>query len=482
MAALKVTSHNVKGLQNEKKRRKLFNHYHEHKFDIILLQETHSIPENEVFWKAEWGGNIFFSHGSSNSRGVAILLDRKLNGTISDIATDNDGRIITVSIMIDGVEFAITSVYAPNSDDVEFFNAAFDQSENVNGQKIFAGDFNTVLDIDKDIKGGKGYSHLNCTNFVNQYMNDNDMLDIWRIQHPDQFSSTFVQKEGLRASALMERIDYILMDSSLHQFITDTTIMPAFVSDHANPVILLRIASSPPGPGFWKLNVKLLDDEKFINNVIQKMTDTLSDVEMDIFDRWELMKFSVKQCAIIRGSEIVKSDKNKLYALRKKLEDVTQQRDALHQNTHDFINLFNDHSDQITAISNEIDEIMSKRTEAAMMRCKANWYENAEKSSSYFHALEKRKFNKKTIHKIKNSKGDIVTNPKLILEVLNDYYANLFKERTSGIDLDYLALLDIPQIKSSDKYVLEDDIKLEEIHLAMKSMNKKKCPGTDGLP
>lgn len=48
--------------------------------------------------------------------------------------------------------------------------------------------------------------------------------------------------------------------------------------------------------------------------------------------------------------------------------------------------------------------------------------------------------------------------------------------------MDYLALLNIPQVTERDNYILELEILLEEIHLALKSMNCNKCPGTDGLP
>lgn len=63
----------------------------------------------------------------------------------------------------------------------------------------------------------------------------------------------------------MERLDYILTDSSVRQFVKKAHIMPAFMSDHANPVLELCCSASPPGKGYWKLNLKLLEDEKFLD-------------------------------------------------------------------------------------------------------------------------------------------------------------------------------------------------------------------------
>ena len=70
---LKIVSLNVRGLQKKKKRTSIFNWCRKSKPDLILLQETHSTKDVEIKWQHEWGGNILYSHGLNNSRGVAIL-------------------------------------------------------------------------------------------------------------------------------------------------------------------------------------------------------------------------------------------------------------------------------------------------------------------------------------------------------------------------------------------------------------------------
>lgn len=349
MVSIRIVSYNVKGLRNEKKRRKIFNHLHDQKVDIALLQETHSVPDDLTFWRSEWGGEIIFSHGMSNARGVAILIGKKLNCQVKDYKVDIDGRIVAAELLIDNIAIVLTSLYAPNIDDELFFANAFSMAEQLQGSRIICGDFNTVLNVKSDMKGGKGFTHPKSSKFINDYLEENDMIDIWRTQHPDVFASTYIQHESSIASSLMERIDYILLDSSLQQFVIESKIMCAFASDHAIPMIQLNCSLSQPGPGYWKFNVNLLDDESFIQDVKDRITNVLSDTSMDLLDRWELMKFSVKQAAIIRGSQIVKADKAKLEVLKKKLNSVTEQRDALNLNSaeKDAPILFNDHNAQI---------------------------------------------------------------------------------------------------------------------------------------
>ena len=42
---------------------------------IYFLQETYSEQSDESFWKNEWGGEMFFSHGTRHSKGTCILLN-----------------------------------------------------------------------------------------------------------------------------------------------------------------------------------------------------------------------------------------------------------------------------------------------------------------------------------------------------------------------------------------------------------------------
>ena len=50
----------------------------------FLFWEFHSTPECEKMWKNEWEGNIVYSHGTSNSTGVAIGFLKNLNININE--------------------------------------------------------------------------------------------------------------------------------------------------------------------------------------------------------------------------------------------------------------------------------------------------------------------------------------------------------------------------------------------------------------
>ncbi len=68
----------VNGLGQAGKTSVMFNNLKQLK-RISLLQETHCIKNDEKLWEDNWDGNIFFSNGSINSKGVTILIPRNIN-------------------------------------------------------------------------------------------------------------------------------------------------------------------------------------------------------------------------------------------------------------------------------------------------------------------------------------------------------------------------------------------------------------------
>ena len=67
----------------------------------------------------------------------------------------------------------------------------------------------------------------------------------------------------------MEKLDFFLVSSHLSTVILLTDIDPAFMSDHAVPTLNLKNIKQEGGPRYWKLNLKLLQNEEFLEGVKQ---------------------------------------------------------------------------------------------------------------------------------------------------------------------------------------------------------------------
>jgi hypothetical protein len=64
--------------------------------------------------KQEFSGDVYNSHGNSQSRGVSIFIKKELKYTIIDVHNDNDGRILLINIEIDENIFTLVNLYANN--------------------------------------------------------------------------------------------------------------------------------------------------------------------------------------------------------------------------------------------------------------------------------------------------------------------------------------------------------------------------------
>ena len=79
---------------------------------MSFLQETHSKKDTE----SEWGGKILFSHGSSNSAGVAILIKNGFAFKEHSAILDPLGRYLIVKATIFDKQYVLLNIYALNKD------------------------------------------------------------------------------------------------------------------------------------------------------------------------------------------------------------------------------------------------------------------------------------------------------------------------------------------------------------------------------
>ena len=118
---LNIACFNVNGLRQNLKRKSIFYHLKNKKFDIILLQETYPFAAEETLWQYKWGGKIIFAHGNSNSKGTAILIRQSFACEAKTTYADSTGRFLLTEIEINDKNLVICNVYAPNKDDPKFF-------------------------------------------------------------------------------------------------------------------------------------------------------------------------------------------------------------------------------------------------------------------------------------------------------------------------------------------------------------------------
>ena len=130
------------------------------------------------------------SHGSSNSRGVAVLMKKGVGVTVHSEIIDPQGRFIVLKVEFNDNIYVLINVYAPNKDkDIVTFLEALRttlQTENLDAEEnlIVGGDFNCPINPILDKKGGSLLPRKSVIASISCFQEDLDLVNIWRIKNP----------------------------------------------------------------------------------------------------------------------------------------------------------------------------------------------------------------------------------------------------------------------------------------------------------
>ena len=416
---LKILSLNVRGINDFKKRRSVFNWIRKNEADITFLQETFSGEKSENQWKNEWGGKILFTHGSKHSRGAAIILRNNLNIETEEYITEPSGRIQILKTKIDDSPICFINLYAPNEENsqVAFFgnvvNLIHKHKIKNHYEIVIGGDFNTVLDANLDKKGGTEKIKEKSRAKVLRLMETLDLIDIWRIKNPGKKRFTWRQRNPL----VQCRLDYFLVSETIQDFTSDVDILPAFKSDHSG--IFIKISGKEEerrGKGYWKFNTSLLDDNQFIENLRAELTEWVKLVDyLDAQQKWEWVKYKIRLFCIQYSKQKAKQTNKEMETLRSKVSEFENELGGDERNMNDYLEA-----------KSRLEELMDEKTKGTILRAKIRWYESGEKSTKYFFNLEKRNHHKKTINKLVVN-GNEINDKKEILKEGKKFYENLYK-------------------------------------------------------
>ena len=121
-----------------------------------------------------------------------------------------------------------------------------------------------------------------------------DLTDIWRPLNPQTFSFTWHDK----AFKTQSRLDFFSITPHLVNTTKECNIMHTPFSDHSS--IMLNLQSldqhKRSGPGFWKFNANLLEDEKHVKEMpenILYLREKYNDVT-DLGLKWDLIEMKIR--------------------------------------------------------------------------------------------------------------------------------------------------------------------------------------------
>ena len=472
MVELGIRSQNVRGIADATKRRQVFYWLHNKPEEIIFLQEAHCTPDAEALWRTEWGGDIFFAHGTRNSRGVCILFKNKITKKIHNSQSDPNGRYIILDVEVNDKRLTLVNIYGPNNDDAEFYLNLMEKVEDIpNDNRIIAGDFNVVLDLDIDKKGGAPTTNINAQKVLKLWMEETDLVDIWRFKHQTEYKYTWFRR---RPSLICCRLDYFLVSFGMVDFVAKADINYGFKSDHSSINLRLNLSSHKRGKGFWKFNCSLLYDQDFVKTIKDTIANTAADNEGANSNLlWDTIKCSVRGECIKYSTSRKRNKLNRITEMEKKINQLENDYKK-HQNTQI--------EDELNTTKLELQKLIEYKTLGAIIRSRTKWYEEGEKNTKYFLKLEQRNANNKVINRLDLPDGTTTSDPNKILNAQKLFYEKLYKSKQNQAEDTVFDDLNLPKIPAQIKENIQHPITEAEILKNLKAMANNKSPGEDGFP
>ena len=219
--------------------------------------------------------------------------------TLENSWEDEDGRIVLISAYFNTFKFSLCNIYAPNNTALQ---KAFIEnlteiliSKAYISNLITVGDWNVTLEaVDK--KGGIQWKPSVYRDLLAEFMDELSLVDILRIKNPSKRCFTYESS----ALKMKSRIDFFLISRSLISSTKTADIKTAIAPDHKAIRLFLQFENKKKGPGLWKFNNSLLNDDTFVNlittnyPIICRKYAYLTNLKL----KWEMIKMEIRSLTI----------------------------------------------------------------------------------------------------------------------------------------------------------------------------------------
>ena len=158
------------------------------------------------------------------------------------------------------------------------------------------------------------------------------------------------------------------MAKFLVKFVSNVGITSSIAPDHKTLLLFLALPETTPrGPGFWKFNNTLLDDENYtaqIRDLVLQIREKYSFMQdKQLF--WELMKMEIREKSIL----FAKQKSRALYQREKEISKRLDYLDTIICNSNNLLNI-SDTLNEYEALKTELHSIYDRKGKAAMFRSK----------------------------------------------------------------------------------------------------------------
>ena len=407
-----------------------------------------------------WDGSVYFSHGTTHSKGVTVLIDSKLDIQVINVNADRDGRYIIIECVIQGLKMTLSNVYFPvrgkHLEQITFlkdFDKKLKELNFTDNPMIVGGDFNTIRNLDLDYLGSnKRQVQTGFSRHFENFANNLQLIDIWRTRNGIKKQFTFRQVNPFMQS----RLDYRFITEKLEEIVVNCNIIPSLAPDHSAVQLQFYnkpILSSNAKSSYWKFNNSLCKDDEYVQLMKEEIIDLKQKYQKEIKDSrilWDFKKMKIGNFTRKYSKEKVRKRKQKINDLEKEITRIENELIA---------KIEKDKVDRLECIRTELKACYDYISEGIKIRSRASFYESGEKDTRYFKQLLESNQKKTMIKKLLIGDEQVLSfDQNEILREIKKFYGKLYSESADVLKnpMKLFSLEIYPNyVKSQKNYVKE---------------------------
>ena len=161
-----------------------------------------------------------------------------------------------------------------------------------------------------------------------------NLCDIWRSLNPDARQFTWRDK----SFKVQCRLDYFLISNELSNHASDCCIIFRAPNTDHSAVQINLIAEEfkrNKGPGFWKFNSSLLEDNRYVSQLRENILEFKSKYETveDLGLRWDLIKMEIRGFTVKYTKIKARRRRDEDKILQNKINELISRAEKLYQSS-----------------------------------------------------------------------------------------------------------------------------------------------------
>lgn len=409
---LYVGTLNVRGLSTRRKQYQLNRLFMENELDVIAIQETKIGSEegtNRMVEPFRTYYNVYVSHAIGTAGGCALFVKHSTGISVDSVYTCDTGRLIVCDITLQAQNFRIVGLYAPNvANERRLFFESVEHYLTCDRTVIMMGDFNCVCRVED--RARVSAIRDASVSVLNSLTVEHQLEDVaYFLSNGTLPRFTHYQRDS------QARLDRIYVSADLALFCNKYDVKNVSFSDHS--LVICTLGPRKPAKfnwELWKCNVKIFDDEVYVQEIKRKIGDLLESEPGCYAEAWEDFKQNAKISAIERAGALRRQQRKEETELQSRLDFYLNAETAAPGTF----------AREIKEVKSKLEVINTERYRGAVLRARAEKIYMGENPTKRALSDEKSYASRNEIKAIMY-RDEVVRDEKLIRRAFVDYYQEL---------------------------------------------------------